>query len=344
MFKSQEVSGVDHKCVLVKGIGLEKIPGFPETTILYIQPCASIRGRVNCELRLGIPDKGAEEEFFSFPLLSKLLLTYSDRFAETRISDNLGVARIQWRGKKILIFRNGRIVIREALSESDVHASLDFLSKLLAASVLCDNCEKPLLNCAAGLCQTCSRISTILTKVPQNLLRSQIRARFDTLLLTVSKQKARIERLIREPSLVTPSLLDSDVQTQIVRTARLILDLIVSSADRVELISGIALLRQAWDFEFFANILQRVEIESTAVRTADRNALNHFFRLLDASHIYLQDLVCALDSETIRVRLESDHKAVLDCLKKLKEESEKSEVLTDLLRGDDARSAPDLFS
>jgi len=122
------------------------------------------------------------------------------------------------------------------------------------------------------------------------------------------------------------------------------LDLIVSSADRVELISGIALLRQAWDFEFFANILQRVEIESTAVRTADRNALNHFFRLLDASHIYLQDLVCALDSETIRVRLESDHKAVLDCLKKLKEESEKSEVLTDLLRGDDARSAPDLFS
>ena len=169
MLRTEKLLGFA-ECVLVKGISLENMPGLPESTVLYIQPCASIEGRVNCELRFGIPGKGAKEIFYDFPTLSRILNVYSDNFAETRASYNLGVARVQWQDKKILISKNGRIVIREAVDEEDAKATIGFLSRLLAPSIICDRCGQVILNCATASCGECAKEQASLVNLSRNVL------------------------------------------------------------------------------------------------------------------------------------------------------------------------------
>jgi len=255
MLRKEELPGFDEECVLVKGISLESMPGLTESAVLYIQPCASVQGRVNCELRFGIPRRGAEESFFDFPALSRILNAYSDRFAETRVSSSLGVARVQWRGKKILIFKNGRIVIREAIDEEDAKATIDFLSKLLAPSIICDKCGQVLLNCAAASCRECAVEHASLSSLPSNLLWVGGLQRIRDLVKALIERSSFVKDVKREESITSVEYLS----TQSDRIVHLILDLIAYSGNREELAVGILLLKRAWDLGLTLEVLDRIQ-------------------------------------------------------------------------------------
>ncbi|MEM3517362.1 MAG: hypothetical protein QW647_06205, partial [Candidatus Bathyarchaeia archaeon] len=142
------------ECSLSKGLKKERIVSFGETEIAYIQPCASEKGKVTADIVMSKEEK----EFFNFEVLCLILDLYKIMFAEERCSQALGTAIIKWRGRDIIIFKNGRINIKRALNKEEIEKILDSLIRLLLGSIICENCKKPLIDCAFGKCKKCMNI------------------------------------------------------------------------------------------------------------------------------------------------------------------------------------------
>ena len=318
MFGAQKTQELDAECTLSRGLSLEKVPGITEQTILYIQPCASIQGRVNCELRLGIDGVGAAEEFFEFETLSKILATYADRFAESRASSTLGAARIQWRGKKILIFRNGRIVIREALDENDVQATLEFLSKLLAPSIRCIHCKQELTECTVGLCHSCSTYLPAMAKETGTLIWKQVSARFESLIAEALIYRSKVENELKKENGLVPSPADVP-RTQVARVSRLLLDYLVSSNGRRELMAGLALLKAVWGLESVLEAFSRLQMRSISAGKVSNDRLISASQLLGILLDWVAGISASLTNRSEKKSITLDEKEVLGASSTLKE-------------------------
>ena len=317
MFRAQAIQGVNDECVLARGISLEAMPGITEQAILYIQPCASVQGRVNCELRLGVEGAGVSEEFFEFTILSKVLATYGDRFAENRTSIALGAARIQWRGKKALIFRNGRIIIREALDENDVQATLEFLTRLLAPSIRCGHCGENLTECASGLCQSCSMHPSVMAEESKSLLWKQACARFENLFVDGLKFRSAVEDEIQKRVPLSSSPFEV-LASQAMRTSRLLLDFLVSSTERQDIASGLALLRACWDTESCMATLNRMHANSTAIAAAGEHIGDMLMQLLGFCFANAEQLYAEMRKAPISVRTTVEKKEVSEMLRNIR--------------------------
>ncbi len=298
---------LDSGCVLSRGLSLEKVPGITEQTILYIQPCASVQGRVNCELRLGTDGAGAAEEFFGFRTLSKIVEAYADRFAESRASSTLGAARIQWKGKKILIFQNGRIVIREALDENDVQDTLEFLSKLLAPSIRCAHCKQELTACALGLCHSCSTHMPEMTGEAWNLVWKQALARFESLLSEALTYGIRVENELRKQNAPVHSQIDSS-GTQVARLSRLLLDCLVSSNGRRELTAGLALIGAVWKLGSVLEAFGRLQIRLISVDRGSNERLTAVCQMLGTILDWVARILTSLGGRSEREHTSLDEK------------------------------------
>jgi len=297
MFKAQAIQGFDDRCALARGLTIARIPGVTEQAILYIQPCASVQGRVNCELRLGVEGRGASDEFFEFNILSKILRTYGDRFAESRVSTALGAARIEWRGKKILIFRDGRIVIREALDGDDVQATLEFLSKLLAPSIRCGYCGQHLADCAAGLCRSCLKHAFVGAWRPAGLLWRQVCTRFEALLVEASKLAPAALRGIERGGQPAASPFEELVGLS-ERISRLLLDFLVSSVERRDLVAGLALLRASWSLESVVGALCRL-VPRVVDQKVGVDKVEMLVRSLEALMVWIQEVFTSVAEITM---------------------------------------------
>jgi len=264
MLRSEKLPGFDVECVLAKGIRLESVPGPTGSTVLYLQPCATVEGRVNCELRFGLPGKGVREVFYDLPILSHTLNTYSENLVEVRVSPNLGVARVQWRGKKILISRNGRIVIREAVDEEDAKATIDFLSRLLAPSIVCDRCGQVILNCAMASCGECAMEQASLAPLTNNILWTGGVERIQNFTRALIGRIDSLDKEVTRGESITSSY--GPLFTEVDRIARDSLGLIVDSSNREELAVGVLLLGQAWDLSLILGLLDQIHRGSSSDR------------------------------------------------------------------------------
>jgi hypothetical protein len=191
--------------------------------------------------------------FYDFPTLSRILDAYDDDFDETRVSSNLGIARVQWRGKKILISKNGRIIIREAVDEEDAKATIDFLSRLLAPSIICDKCGQVILNCATVSCGQCSTQQPFLKALPSNLTWTEGFQRIQNLTRGLTERRDSFEEEVMGGSAASYEPLS----TQVDGMAHLSLGLIVHSSNREELAVGVLLLRQVWDLSLILGLLEQ---------------------------------------------------------------------------------------
>jgi len=144
-----------NECSLAKGLKKGEAISFGEAEIAYVQPCASERGKVTADIVMSKEEK----EFFNFEIACLILDLYKIMFAEERCSQALGIAMIKWRGKEILVFKNGRINIKRALNKEEIEKILNSLTRLLSGSILCENCGKPLIECAFGKCKKCMNIN-----------------------------------------------------------------------------------------------------------------------------------------------------------------------------------------
>ena len=79
--------------------------------LTYIKPCVTDKSRKMAEVMLGLGSP-VDPEF----MFSRLKAIYPD----LGCSKELGLARIKNDGMTLMVFSNGRIIVREAKSEADI--------------------------------------------------------------------------------------------------------------------------------------------------------------------------------------------------------------------------------
>lgn len=84
------------------------------------------------------------------PLFCDVLPLY---FEVVKCSRTLGIGRIEYGGKEILISHTGKLIVRHAESERDALEVADLLSRVISSAVICP-CLAPAVECVSGLC-TC---------------------------------------------------------------------------------------------------------------------------------------------------------------------------------------------
>ncbi|HID60987.1 MAG TPA: hypothetical protein EYP46_03910 [Hadesarchaea archaeon] len=147
-------------CLVSKGIEVRDLLKVRKETILYVQPCASERGKLMADIEL----QQAKERFIDPTALCWLLETHRRRFAELKCSPNLGVAKLKWRGREISIFKNGKLKIQRALNREEILRLANSVSRLVWGAALCEVCGQPVLRCASGDCERCASAEKIIMR------------------------------------------------------------------------------------------------------------------------------------------------------------------------------------
>jgi hypothetical protein len=120
-----------------------------------IHPCTE-DGFVTIEakLYLGSPFGRPGEDFFD----TRQMCTALRRiwfFDSLRCSEDMGYALAEWEGKRIHVFKGGKIIIRRARDNEDAKKTLDIVGRILWGSIPC-SCGRPLVYCSSGGCDECS--------------------------------------------------------------------------------------------------------------------------------------------------------------------------------------------
>ncbi len=120
-----------------------------------IHPCTE-DGFVTIEakLYLGSPFGRPGEDFFDTKQMCSALkrLWFLDSL---RCSEEMGYALAEWEGKRIHVFKGGKIIIRRAKDDDDAKRTLSIIGRTLWATIPC-SCGRPLVHCASGACDECA--------------------------------------------------------------------------------------------------------------------------------------------------------------------------------------------
>ncbi len=87
---------------------------------IYTKPCITEKDRIMANTTLDIN--------LDFERMCDMLKT---EFKDVVCSQKLGIVKINWKGKTILIFKSGKVSIRKAESEDDAIKTLETVSKTL---------------------------------------------------------------------------------------------------------------------------------------------------------------------------------------------------------------------
>jgi len=125
--------------------------------VTLIRPCTTENGKVTATAQLILPtnDKELKYGFFDPFALCDVLNNYRS-FDDIKCSEKMGIARIDYDGKSILVFGNGKIKVRKARDKEDVLASINLISKIMWGTIICPDCGCNVIDCASGGCQKCS--------------------------------------------------------------------------------------------------------------------------------------------------------------------------------------------
>jgi len=114
---------------------------------IEIQPCTE-EGMVTLEAKLGVEDR----DYFD-PAEMGVALRYSP-FKEIKYSKEMGYAFALFEGKRIHIFKQGKIIIRRANDVEDALRVLKICVKTLIPAVICES-DKPAISCYKGVMKEC---------------------------------------------------------------------------------------------------------------------------------------------------------------------------------------------
>ncbi|MEW6222696.1 MAG: hypothetical protein AB1476_05260 [Candidatus Hadarchaeota archaeon] len=139
-------------CVLSKGMEVSELVKVRKDTVVYVQPCASEKGKLMADIEL----KKEEGEGIDAKTLCYLLDIHRRRFSELRCSPSLGVAKLTWKGKEISIFKSCKLKIQRAIDKEELLRVGNSVSRLVWGAAICEVCGRPALECASGSCGKCS--------------------------------------------------------------------------------------------------------------------------------------------------------------------------------------------
>ncbi len=139
-------------CIISNGLEVSELMGLRKDAIMYVQPCASERGKLMADIEFS---KNLDAQFFDTNVLCSLLETHRRRFAELKCSPSLGVAKVKWKGREMSIFKNGKLKIQRAPTREEIAKIANSTARLIWGAVFCEVCGKPALACASGACGKC---------------------------------------------------------------------------------------------------------------------------------------------------------------------------------------------
>ncbi len=116
--------------------------------IIKIQPCTE-NGMVTLEVDLN-PNLN-EQQFFDPKYLCENL-TEAPYFENTQCSEELGYARLNYKGKRLHIFNSGKIIIRRADNHEDAINALRLVILAAIYSIRCHKCGKLFSDCLSDNC------------------------------------------------------------------------------------------------------------------------------------------------------------------------------------------------
>lgn len=141
------------ECSLTRGVEVRDLLKVRKETVLYVQPCASERGKLMGDVELV---KEPNPQFLDPSTLCSLLEIHRRHFSELKCSPSLGVAKLKWKGREISIFKNGKLKIQRALDREEILRIANSVSRLIWGAVVCEVCGQPTLDCASGKCGKCT--------------------------------------------------------------------------------------------------------------------------------------------------------------------------------------------
>ncbi len=128
-----------------------------ETGVTYIHPCISEAGKVTAEARLTSGPEGAFDLKYGFydPIQLCMILNMAGFFEDVRCSPKLGIGRVTVGDKTALIYKDGRINVRQAKDRDDAIRTVRLISRSLWGAIICSCCGNAGVDCASGGCEDC---------------------------------------------------------------------------------------------------------------------------------------------------------------------------------------------
>ncbi|MCK5547558.1 MAG: hypothetical protein KAI64_00980 [Thermoplasmata archaeon] len=213
---------------------------------IEIQPCTE-EGMVTLEAKLGEKD----EDYFD-PEIMKLALSYSP-FKDVKYSKDIGYAFALYKGKRIHIFKQGKIIIRRADNPTDALQTLKICIKTLLPAVLCDH-KKPVIGCYRGEFKECLKDCVPLKKL---IMGDAHTLRFLDIMKNppeqVRKRKAVLEILVN--SMEHEGMEISNYSELIESERKAVHKSMVESEDPIELSTNLSMLAVLDNLEEILNVL-----------------------------------------------------------------------------------------
>jgi hypothetical protein len=127
-----------------------------EQDVIEIHPCTE-SGKVTLETQL--KSRTMERDFYSdffgqFELCDNL--SEVEIFDKVNCSSKMGYGLVESKGKRMHIFKTGKIIMRRADDKEDALSTFSNLSRILLPARIC-SCENILGDCFGGSCDTCQQ-------------------------------------------------------------------------------------------------------------------------------------------------------------------------------------------
>jgi ArsR family metal-binding transcriptional regulator len=127
-----------------------------EPGITYIHPCTTEADKVAAETRLTSSPEGTTDLKYGFydPLQVCSILNVTEFFQDAKCSPSLGIGRAHVDNKTVLIYKNGKINVRQAKDKEDAIRTIRQVSRILWGATIC-TCGNASVDCASGGCEQC---------------------------------------------------------------------------------------------------------------------------------------------------------------------------------------------
>jgi len=149
-------------------IGAKAVITNKETGVTYIHPCITDAAKVAAEARFASSLEKATVLKYGFYDQVEIckILNLIDFFREVRCSPSLGIGRFNLGDRTVLVYKDGRINVRQAEDKEDAIHTIRQVSRGLWGAIIC-TCGNTGVDCASGGCQQCqTRICPVMEGGP----------------------------------------------------------------------------------------------------------------------------------------------------------------------------------
>lgn len=261
-------------CIVKRGPELEDQLTLGTESIAYIEHCAAEAGKFTAAATFSTATSG--KPFLDASVLCLIIDAYRNRLSEAKCSSSLGIGRIKWRGRTLLISKDGKVKVRLALSKEDVLRILKAASRLVWASIICGDCGEPAIQCVSGNCSGCLQSEPPITDRPmansldvktsfelEKLFNGSLLVKgYESIENAAAKMSERWDTLVnffRNPQPSPPKQLEAtEIEGILNRVMLFALIYVTEAPNKQDCMPGLLLLGLASDLRFTYNLFENV--------------------------------------------------------------------------------------